>query len=240
LGRLGIAHLRDRPARKLSGGEAQRTSLARALALQPEVLLLDEPFSALDEPTRLQLIDDLQKLLATTHVTTVFVTHDRDEAMFLGDRVAVLLGGRLRQVGPPEQVFNAPADGEVAAFVGVETVISGQVIASGEGQVVVYANDLHLEAVGELEVGRSVLLCLRPEDITISPPDGARKSSARNRLSGRIVRMAPQGPLVRLTVDCGYPIVALVTRASAREMGMAEGEEVVASFKASAVHLIPR
>ena len=253
LPRLGIAPLRNRPARKLSGGEAQRVSLARAFVLEPELLLLDEPFSALDAPTRLRLLEDLQALLHETGVTAAFITHDLDEALLLGERVAVLIAGTLRQVGPPEQVFSSPTDGDVAAFVGVETILPGQVVAAEEGQVVVQSGSLRLEAVSELPVGRSVLFCLRPEDVTLFPPDATQAappaagqappspaSSARNRLHGGIQAIAPQGPLVRVVVDCGFPLMALVTRSSAREMGLAEGQPVSASFKASAVHLIPR
>jgi len=118
LARLGIAPLRHRPAAKLSGGEAQRVSLARAFVLQPELLLLDEPFSSLDSPTRTRLLDDLQSLLAETSTTTILVTHDLSEAARLAGKVAVLLNGQLRQVGPTDQVFSHPIDEEVAAFLG--------------------------------------------------------------------------------------------------------------------------
>ena len=240
LKRLDIYPLRNRPAHRLSGGEAQRASLARAFVLQPELLLLDEPFSALDAPTRTRLLQDLHALLSQTNITTIFITHDLDEALLLGDRVAVLLGGVLRQVGRPQDVFTAPSDGEVAAFVGVETVISGQVTAYQNGQIIVAANGLQLEAVGEVAIGTQVLFCLRPEDITLSTADGKAGSSARNHLSGRIQRMTPSGPLVRVVVDCGLPVVALITRGSANEMKLSEGQTVTASFKATAVHLIPR
>jgi len=238
--RLGIADLRKRAAHNLSGGEAQRVSLARAFALNPELLLLDEPFSALDAPTRARLLDDLQSLLAETKLTTVFITHDLNEALLLGDRVAVLLNGQLRQIGTPEQVFAMPADSEVASFVGVETIIPGVVTGSSEGQVIVEAKSMHLEAVGELQPGRSVLFCLRPEDITLWKRESAPKSSARNRLHGRIRKLTPQGPLVRVEVDCGFSVMALITRASAQEMQLKDGMDVTASFKATAVHLIPR
>jgi tungstate transport system ATP-binding protein len=240
LTRLGISHLSHRPAQKLSGGEAQRTSLARAFALQPELLLLDEPFSALDAPTRLHLLQDLHELLSQTNITTVFITHDLDEALLLGDRVAVLLGGVLHQVGRPQDVFTAPSDAEVAAFVGVETVIAGKVSACQNGQVTVLADGLSLEAVGDLAVGKPVLFCLRPEDITLSIPTAGGITSARNRLSGHISRLTRSGPLVRVVVDCGLPVVALVTRGSADEMKLAEGMRVSVTFKATAVHLIPR
>lgn len=241
ISRLGIAHLRDRPARRLSGGEAQRVSLARAFALQPDLLLLDEPFSALDAPTRARLLEDFQSLLAATSITTIFITHDLDEALLLGDRVAVILDGRLRQVGTPPEVFNSPADEDVAAFVGVETVIQGQVVAVQDGQVTVRADGLDLQAVGEAAPGRSVLLCLRPEDITLWPQDSdVPRSSARNLLKGRIQRITPHGRLTRIVVDCGFPLVALVTRTSVQEMPLTEKMLITATFKASAVHLIPR
>jgi molybdopterin-binding protein len=243
LERLGIAHLRKRSARRLSGGEAQRVSLARAFAIQPDLLMLDEPFSALDAPTRLRLMEDFQSLLAETRLTTVFITHDRDEAIFLGDRVAVLLEGGLRQVGTPQEVFTAPLDPQVAAFVGVETILPGEVIASQEGHLVVEANGERLEAAGQLPVGRKVYFCLRPEDVTLwgnHEREFSVQSSARNRLNGTVQRMIPQGALYRVVVDCGVQLVALVTRATVQEMALEPGLAVRVTFKASAVHIISR
>ena len=118
LERLGIAHLSKRRASQLSGGEAQRVSLARALVLEPELLLLDEPFSALDPPTRASILDDLDVLLAETSTTTIFVTHDLQEAVQLADRMAVVIDNRLRQVGQSGELFKSPADEEVARFLG--------------------------------------------------------------------------------------------------------------------------
>jgi len=246
LDKLGINHLRKRRANKISGGEAQRVSLARAFAIKPQVLLLDEPFSALDAPTRARLLEDFRALLTATNVTTIFITHDLDEALFLGDRVAVLLNGKLRQVGPPQDVFSAPADPDVAAFVGVETVIAGEVLNSQGGQIIIQADGIKIEAVGEATTGRQVLACLRPEDITLLPCGDASTrtsvpvSSARNQITGRIDRLVPQGALVKVVIDCGPRIVALITRASSIEMALQEGKPVCASFKASAVHIIPR
>ena len=123
LERFGILPLAKRQARLLSGGEAKRTSLARAFALEPEVLFLDEPFMALDSPTRQGLFDDFERVLRETKTTVLMVTHDRDEATILGDRVAVIMDGKVRQIGTPANVFAAPVDEQVAEFVKIRNVL---------------------------------------------------------------------------------------------------------------------
>ena len=120
LERLGVAHLAERPARRLSGGESQRVSLARAFVLQPELLLLDEPFTALDAPTRIRLLEDLKSVLSETATTTIFITHDLQEAAKLATRMAVMLNGHIHQVGDPRQVFAHPINAQVAEFLGTQ------------------------------------------------------------------------------------------------------------------------
>ncbi len=193
LGRLGIGALADRSADRLSGGEAQRTSLARAFAARPEVLFLDEPFSALDAPTREGLLDDLGRLLAETGTTTVLVTHDRAEALRLGDRVAILLEGRLAQIGPPEQVFGAPAGEAVARFVGVENLLPGHVLAATAGLLEVDVGAARLTVAAVAHPGERVLVGCRPEDLTLAPAHAGGPTSAQNRLTGRIVRRGAAG-----------------------------------------------
>jgi tungstate transport system ATP-binding protein len=264
LGRLGVGHLSRRPAREISSGEAQRVSLARALVLEPDLLLLDEPFASVDAATRATLLDDFERLLRETHVACVIVTHDLDEAVRLGDRMAVVVEGQLRQCDAPERVLAAPLDGDVAAFVGAETRLPGRVVSTHEGIALVDVGQCQIEAVSAVEPGRSVLCCLRPEDVTLwsidgrgsgtgevrrrlsgSPGNSAAEaparfvSSARNQLPGRVSRTVSQGPLMRVSIDCGIPLVASITRASAADMELEEGASVVATFKASAVHLIP-
>jgi tungstate transport system ATP-binding protein len=240
MARFGIAHLARRGARNLSGGESQRASLARAFVLEPEVFLLDEAFNGLDQPTREVLLEELAGVLAETGVTAVFVTHDRDEAARLGNRVAVLLGGRLRQVGSPAEVFGAPVDEEVAAFVGVETVVPGRAVGGDAGLARIEVAGRVIEVVPKGPLPEDVLVCLRPEDVVLAPPDGAVPSSARNRLPGTVTRILPAGAQARVTVDCGFPLVSVITRQSLEELRLEVGARVVASFKASAVHLIPR
>ncbi|MEX1252876.1 MAG: ABC transporter ATP-binding protein [Dehalococcoidia bacterium] len=240
LARFGIEALARRSARSISGGEAQRASLARAFVLEPEVLLLDEPFSALDQPTREALVDELATVLRETGITSVFVTHDRDEAARLAHRVAVLAGGRLRQVGPAAEVFAAPADETVAAYVGVETVAPGRVIESSEGLVALQVGDARVEAASNSFTASEALVCLRPEDVVLSPGHGIVADSARNHLRGVVRRVTPAGGEVRVEVDCGFPLIASITRRSLEELGLDAGSAVTASFKATAVHLIPR
>lgn len=242
LEKLGVLALRDRQARNLSGGEAQRVNLARAFAINPDLLLLDEPFSSLDAPTRAHLLEDLHDLLANTSVTTIFVTHELNEALLLGDRVAVLMDGRLRQIGSPQEVFNTPADAEVASFVGVETVIPGKVLTCQNGIVTIQANGFQLEAVGQAQPGRQVFFCLRPEDIILLQKSDilATASSARNLVAGKITKITPLGALTRVSIDCGFTMVALITRSSAQQMNLHIGAPISAMFKATAIHVIER
>jgi tungstate transport system ATP-binding protein len=239
LGRFGIAPLADRRARTLSGGEAQRAALARALVMEPEVLLLDEPFSSLDPPTREGLIDDLGRILREERTTAVLVTHDRGEAMALGDRVGVLMDGRLLQVDGAAQIFRAPATEEIARFVGVETILDCRVLEGAWDLSVLDAGGQRIEVAQAGVSGESVRLCLRAEDVTLFP--GAPKpaaSSAFNRLAGRVLRMVPTGAYMRVTVDCGFPLVALMTRRSIEEMELRDGAPVTAHFKSTAPHLM--
>jgi tungstate transport system ATP-binding protein len=241
LARMGISHLADRSARTLSGGEAQRTSLARAFAIHPDVLLLDEPFAALDPPTREELLGLLQALLRQEGITTVCVTHDRDEALRLGDRIAVIMDGRIRQVGSPPEVFGRPNSEEVARFVGVETILAGRVATERDGLLTIEVNGMKIDALGQAAVGERVLVCLRPEDLVIRRhEERATPNSARNHVEGRVQEAFPLGAQYRVRIDCGVPVVALVTKQSFADLGLTQGSPVVVTFKASAVHLIRR
>ena len=239
LERFGVAALAERQARTLSGGEAQRVALARALVLRPEVLLLDEPFASLDAPSRSALIADLGAVLRQERVATVLVTHDRGEAQALGDRVAVLIGGRVRQIDDTARVFQAPVAEDVARFVGVETIVPGRVLGREGGVTRVRVNGRTVEVSAPAEPGARVRVAIRPEDVTLVIPPARAGSSARNVLAGTVTRITATEAGVRVELDCGFPLVATVTRRSLDDLGLAEGTPIAAVFKASAVHLLP-
>ena len=244
LERFGVASLSRRRARSLSGGEAQRVSLARAFAARPEVLLLDEPFAGVDAPTRGQLLEDFARIRAETRPTTVLVTHDRGEALRLADRVAVLIDGRLRQWGTPTEVFSAPADQEVAEFVGVENVWAAQLIGERDGLAVWQAGPLTIESAPVAGVDTS-LVCVRPEQVTLSPASHVGDtSSARNHAVGTISAVYSDGPFMRVTLELNggsgaARLIADISRVSWDELELGVGRRVAGTFKASAVHVIP-
>ncbi|MBI3521693.1 MAG: ABC transporter ATP-binding protein [Chloroflexi bacterium] len=242
LARLGVGALADRRATALSGGEAQRVSIARALAVDPDILFLDEPFSALDAPSREALTADLAHVLSARKMTSVIVTHDRDEALALADRIAVVIAGELRQVSEAETVFAMPADPEIAAFVGVENVLPARVIEETDELTTLTIAEHRVVVTEQPPQGDDFpLLCIRPDDIVISraEPDPTQ-ASPRNTFPARIVAIEPIGRRVRLVLDCGFPLVAHVTRQSIRELELAVDQHVVASFKATTPHLLPR
>jgi len=238
LDRFGISHLKDRSAKTLSGGEAQRTSLARAFVLKPEILLLDEPFSSLDPPTCDSLIEDLEHILHQTRTTTLFATHDRMEALRLSDRIAVMNGGRILQIGSPSEVMNQPIDELVASFVGVETILTGKVVKKDGGTLLVSIEGQEIEVVGSAHLGETVVLCIRPENVTLSTRLSREGGSARNVFTGRIEKIVSLGLYQKVQLNCGFPLVAYVTHPSLEELLLTEGKEVKASFKATAITVI--
>jgi tungstate transport system ATP-binding protein len=235
LERFGILNLAKRNAKTLSGGEAQRTSLTRAFALQPEVLFLDEPFAALDVPTRQSLFGDMFNILQETKFTTILVTHDRNEARTMAHKISVLINGSIVQTGTPKEIFSSPATEEIAKFVGVENILEGTVITNRECITDIDIKGHTIEGVSNCQSGK-VNVCIRPEDITISLSKSS--SSARNVFPGEIISLIYEGPLVRLKIDCGFVLVALITRMSADELELAAGRTIYASFKATAIHVI--
>jgi tungstate transport system ATP-binding protein len=240
LDRFGISHLSQRSARTLSGGEAQRTSLGRAFAIGPEILLLDEPFANLDPPTRESLIEDLERILRQTRTTTIFATHDRLEALRLSDHIAVMNEGKILQIGSPEEVMNHPENEFVASFIGMETALAGKVIKRNGGTFVASIYGHEVETVGDAHLGETVVLCIRPEHVTLSIHPSKEKTSARNVFPAKIEKIVSLGLYQKVQLDCGFPLVAYVTNHSLEDLSLMEGKEVKASFKATAIHVVRR
>jgi tungstate transport system ATP-binding protein len=238
LKRFGVAHLKDRSARTLSGGEAQRVSLARAFAIGPDILFLDEPFSALDPPTRESLLSDFEAILGESRTTTIFATHDRMEALRLSDRIAVMNNGKILQAGKPEEVMNHPANEFVASFVGVETILKGRVLEAREGEITVSVAGHEIEALSNDSPGEHVIICIRPENVTLSNNASSAQTSARNVFPGVIQKITQLGLYYRIDLDCGFPLVAYVTKHSLEQMSLTAEKNIEASFKATAVHVL--
>jgi molybdate transport system ATP-binding protein len=230
-----LAELAGRYPGAISGGQRQRVALARALASEPALLLLDEPLSALDAPARARTRQQLRNLLVQSGVPCIVVTHDRMEAVALGDWIAVIANGRVHQCGAVQDVFQHPADADVAESLGVENLVPAQIVARATGLLTLQAGGAQLQCVDSGETG-AVVACIRAEDVAIAR-DSGQESSMRNRLAGRVTSVAVEGPLARVELDCGFPLVAMITAQSAKEMELRTGDQVCAIVKTTAVHL---
>src|SRR5215216_3222859 len=166
---VGLGHAGKRYPHQLSGGMQQRVALARALAIEPRVLLLDEPLSALDAKVRVQLREEIRRIQLRLGITTIYVTHDQEEALSISDRVAVLSHGRIEQVGPPEEIYSAPATPFVAEFVGTMNRLEATVSAAAEGEVEYGGSRLAVDAVRGRRIGERVLVLVRPELLELEP-----------------------------------------------------------------------
>jgi tungstate transport system ATP-binding protein len=233
-GRLGIAQLAERRARTLSGGEAQRVNLARALVLEPEVLLLDEPLAALDAPTREAMQDELGALIRGAAVAAVFVTHHRREALALGDRVAVMLDGRMRQAGGPGDVFSRPAELDVARFLGVENLLP----AEAEGEAIRFANGIALRR--EPGPDGPVTVCLRAEEVRLFAA-GEAPDPGSNHQEGTVVALTPSGDGYIARVDVrGLALVSRITRAEVALRRLDAGTRCEVSIRPAALYSVAR
>jgi molybdate transport system ATP-binding protein len=234
----GLGGLGARGVRELSGGQQQRVALARALARRPRLLLLDEPLSALDEPTRAALRRELRRMLQDFAIPVVLVTHDPREALALADATTVMDEGRVVQRGPVAEVFSRPTDPAVARIVGVETILEGEVVRLEAGLALVEVGGRELLGVGDDLRPGPVFVCIRADAVLLQRT--ARPGSARNAWEAKVVAATPDGPLTRVDLDCGFSLAAQVTRASEEELGLRPGATIYAVVKASAVHLMAR
>jgi putative spermidine/putrescine transport system ATP-binding protein len=191
---VGLSKQADRYAHQISGGQQQRVALARALAIQPQVLLLDEPLSALDAKVRAQLRDEIRRIQLEVGITTLFVTHDQEEALAIADRVGVMKDGRIEQLGPPTDIYSRPATPFVAEFVGLTNRLAGTVSGS---TVTVRGRDLPLVDVSTPP--GPVTALIRPEAVTVASDD----SGEAGPLTGTVIATTFLGATSRVTVDLG-------------------------------------
>ena len=241
---LQIPHIAGRKPREISGGEAQRVALARALSCEPRILLLDEPLSAIDEGTKLSIISDLKRINREMHLPILYVTHNRDEAISLGDRVIVFEQGLVVAQGLPIEVFGAPVTTSVARLTGIENIFSGRVVGKSEaaGTMTVEVSDGRGVCRVEVPFGNQA----QGEHLTIAVPSGdillateePVATSLRNRLPGRISAIEDKVNRTVVSVNSGVTWNASVTRQAVQELGLTEGKDVWLAFKTHSCHLL--
>jgi tungstate transport system ATP-binding protein len=237
---LAIAHLAGRRRDGLSGGEAQRVSVARALAVDHGVLFLDEPLASLDPPTRRSLTSDLKEIFAARATAVAWVTHDKEEAVAAGDEVTFLSGGHVAQSGSAASVFERPATQEIADYLGIDAWLEGTVTNDDVVTHFELPNGARI-ACGEAPLGPAVA-CIHPEDVALfTSPPAPGSTSLRNVVTGTVKSVRSAGRLRYVTVSCeGFDLAALGTQAACDELHIGPGSPVYAAFKATAVEIIAR
>ena len=200
---IGLADLGERYPYQLSGGQQQRVALARALAIRPQLLLLDEPLSALDAKIRMNLRNEIRSIQRQLGITTIYVTHDQEEALSLSDRIVVMSAGRMEQVGSPFEIYNFPQTRFVASFVGTLNIVPATVINGAQGEVQIDSQQITLAAgIDGVPNGAQVTVALRPEALSLS-------ESGANRLVGHVENIAFLGSIVRIYIRLNKTLLSL-------------------------------
>ena len=239
LERVGLPGWESRSALTLSGGEAQRVALARAIVLEPRVLLLDEPLASLDPLMKWRLARDFDSILRQSSITTLYVTHDQDEALTVADDVAIMREGRVVASGPVDEVFGLPVDEWTAGFLGMEPAIRGRVLEVVDGVAGIDCDGVMLYAVAAVRPGEAVALGVRPEDVLLFEADVEIPiSSARNHFEATVTEIVASGATFRVVIERGpVRIAARISRASLVDLKLVVGVPVRALFKATAVRV---
>ncbi len=231
---VGLADAADRYPHQLSGGMQQRVALARALAIEPRLLLLDEPLSALDAKVRVQLREEIRRIQLELGITTIYVTHDQEEALSISDRVAVMYGGKIEQIGPPAEMYGAPATPFVAEFIGTMNRLVATV--ADDGMVDYEGLSLRVDAARGLPRGERVLCLVRPETVDIVPVNG---STPPNAVAGEVIANTFLGSVTRVRVADASGVRTLTADLSTAEAAqLSVGTNVVASFPPDSARLL--
>jgi putative spermidine/putrescine transport system ATP-binding protein len=225
---VGLGSAAKRYPHQLSGGQQQRVALARALAIEPRVLLLDEPLSALDAKVRVQLREEIRRVQTTLGITALFVTHDQEEALSISDRVVVLSDGQIEQVGTPAEIYGNPRTVFVAQFVGTMNRITGTVSTSRPGIVETEAGSLPADAADSHQGGEPVVLLIRPEAIELDDLEDGR-AAPEGGLAGKVTARTFLGAVTRLNVACKVGDLK-VDVGSAKALALAEGASVALTW----------
>jgi len=223
----------DRSPFELSGGEKQRVHLARAFIIQPDFLFLDEPFNGLDVDLKDLLLEDFSRIRKSTGTTTILVTHNRDEAAFLADRIMVMIDGEIVQAGPVEEVFSRPATPDISRLLGHETLVEGIAVGEEQGLLKISAHGQTIQAYGLAQPGQRVILTFRPEEVILTRD--RPRTSVRNWFYGPVEEIKSFDRMILVSVNCGFNLKALISRASLEELNLQPGEQVWAGIKASAL-----
>lgn len=243
LGEVGISELADRYPERLSGGEQQRVALARALARNPEVLLLDEPFSAVDVPGRDRLRLLLKKVQRQRNIPAILVTHQAYEAYSMADQIVIMNKGRVEQVGTPQSVFYKPKTITTARLVGTKNIFPGTIEGFQNEQVFIKHGELIFEAhlpAEPVAPGMEINWCIRPEAVMVLREDRPGYHFRENRIEGFITEVDKKGPIWELFFISEYDLALKVEvpAHAAQQMQLAQAKKITVSLKKDAIHIM--
>jgi tungstate transport system ATP-binding protein len=233
---VGMTDFKNRHAKTLSGGETQRVAIARALVTDPELLFLDEPTANMDPISTAKIEEALSHIISECKTTIIMTTHNMSQGQRMASRLGVLISGELMQTGSVNDIFNQPRNREVAEFVGVDNIISGVVDQKDNELARISVNGNQICGITNLAAGEKVFVLIRPEMVTFSL--SIQVVSARNVFKCRVEKINTIGSTVRIEVNCGFPLMGVITTEAAKEMDISIGKEIYASFKATAVHVV--
>ncbi len=234
--KFGIHGIKQKKAKEISGGEAQRVCLVRALLLNPKILILDEPFSSIDPVSSHDIISEVVGIAKREGMTIIFSTHDPEESVH-AERIGIMDQGKIVQVGNFKDIFYKPLNEKVAKILGSVNIIIGEIKEWRDGVGIVKCNGGEIEVLTNIREGE-VALYLRPENVLISKE--TPHTSARNNFKCKVRGIFDKGKGIEIILDCGFPLISFITRPSFESLNLKIGDLIFASFKASSVHIVRR